>query len=92
MLRVARLLAGVALLLAAGFVLPQVVDERGGAAAAVIGGVVLALALGLVLVSRSYASAVAGAHVSRDSHWVRVPRAHANFAARYQPGWSSTLG
>ncbi|MFD0578300.1 hypothetical protein [Dactylosporangium darangshiense] len=85
-LRVVRLLAGLALLAGAFAVLPGVVDARGGGAGLEIAGLIVVAVLGLVVVSRSYASAVAGAHVSRDSQWVRVPRAHERFAAQVVPG------
>ncbi|HTJ39166.1 MAG TPA: hypothetical protein VL738_38565 [Dactylosporangium sp.] len=81
--RVVRLLAGLALMFGALSRLPALVDGHAGLEAV---GLIVVAVLGLALVSRSYASAVAGAHVSRDSQWVRVPRAHERFAAQVVPG------
>jgi hypothetical protein len=81
-LRVVRLVAGLTLFAGAFAVLPSVADRRESGFIIVTAALVLALGLGATLFARSFASAIAGAHVSRDSQWVRVPRAHERFAAQ----------
>jgi hypothetical protein len=81
-LRVVRLLAGLTLFAGAFAILPSVADQRETATTVVTAVLVLALALGSVLLARSYASAIVGAHVTRDSQSVRIPRAHVRFAAQ----------
>jgi hypothetical protein len=80
--RVTRLLAGLTLSAVAVAALPSFADQRGTPATVITAALVLALTLGIVILTRSFASTVAGAHVSRDSQWVRVPRAHERFAAQ----------
>lgn len=79
--RVVRLVAGLALCVGSFGVLTVVADRRGTAAVAVTLSLIALLALGLVLIVRSYTSAIAGAHVARGAQWVRLPRAHPRFAA-----------
>ncbi|GAA1040444.1 hypothetical protein GCM10009557_61790 [Virgisporangium ochraceum] len=91
-LRVVRLLTGLALFAGALAVLPSVADRRETAATVVTAVVVLALALAAVLLARSYATAIVGAHVTRDSRWVRIPRAHERFAAEVRQDVASAPG
>jgi hypothetical protein len=74
-------LAGLTLLVGALAALPSVADQRETSSIVITAALVVVLAVGAILLARSYASAVVGAHVTRDSQWVRIPRAHERFAA-----------
>jgi hypothetical protein len=78
--RVVRLVAGIVVFVGAFGVLTVVADRRGTAATVLTLSLIVVLVLGIVLISRSYTSAIAGAYVVRGAQWVRIPRAHERFA------------
>jgi hypothetical protein len=88
LIRLARAVLGVAVLLAGLLTAVRLGDAlHGTPALLVLAGTLLAMFAGLTLLVRSTRAATAGVHVSRDGEWLELRRPHERFVAalREQP-------